>query len=69
MKKTWIKFICWFFGHDWTSAIHKNIPATPEQLSSGLVGYAEYAKLWCERCGKVCQQSEDFIEECKQAEE
>ena len=51
-KKLVQKLNCWTGGHDWTSAVQEGIPATQEQLESGLNGFFEYAELYCKHCGK-----------------
>lgn len=38
--------------HDWTSSALKDIPPNKNQLDSGLEGFSDYAKMYCDRCGK-----------------
>lgn len=54
-KRLWSCYI-WRF-HDWTCAAAEGIPATPEQLASGIDGFYDYAKMYCKRCGKESQIS------------
>jgi hypothetical protein len=49
--------------HKWTCAAEKGIKPTQEQLNSGLLGFYEYAKMYCERCGHVYETSNKLI--CK----
>lgn len=37
-------------SHDWTSAAQEGVPPTPEQLAGGVVGFWDYAKMYCKRC-------------------
>lgn len=47
------RIICWFAGHKWTSEAMKGNPPTKFQLDSGYKGWQDYAKMYCDRCGKV----------------
>lgn len=54
MKKIFNKFICLFRGHKWTSAAMQGKKPTDEQLKyGGFLGFKDYAKMYCERCGHV----------------
>ena len=46
--------------HDWTCDAAEGIPATPEQLATGIEGFYDYAKMYCKRCGKVSDLSHRF---------
>ncbi len=48
--------------HEWTSNVEKGILATPEQLDGGMKGFAEYATMYCNRCGHVSDLSKKMIE-------
>lgn len=54
-RRLWSCYL-WRF-HDWTCAAAEGIPATPEQLASGIEGFYDYAKMYCKRCGKESQIS------------
>lgn len=52
MKILSIFFLCKIVGfHDWTSAAMEGKPPTMEQLSSGILGAKNYARMYCKRCG------------------
>lgn len=54
VMKLWGWFLCHIMGdHDWTCAAAEWIEPTPLQIKNGVVGYADYAKMYCKRCGKV----------------
>lgn len=55
----WCKIWNW---HKWTSAVQQGIKPTPEQLSS-IEGFADYATMYCERCGHVSELSKKML--CK----
>ena len=59
------KFNCFTGMHEWTSANEQGIEATPEQLNAGVVGFFEYAKMYCKHCGKVSDISQKHLEELK----
>lgn len=40
-------------NHEWTCAAAEGIPATREQIHGGLLGFYDYAKMYCKRCGKL----------------
>lgn len=41
---------CFLFGHKWTSKAQKGFPPKEEQIKS-VNGFADYAKMFCDRCG------------------
>lgn len=43
--------------HDWTANVFKQISPTKEQIEGGMVGFADYCKLYCDRCGKISHSS------------
>lgn len=43
--------------HRWTSAAQQGIPPTPAQLADGMVGFWDYATMYCGRCGHVYEGS------------
>jgi len=54
VKKWFSKFwncYVWRF-HDWTCAAAEGIPPTTKQVSDGLEGFWDYARMYCKRCGK-----------------
>ena len=65
--------------HDWTSANQEGIPPTQDQfqyinsltsnaqdqLDNSGVGFAEYAKMYCKRCGYVSKLSIELINRMK----
>jgi len=53
MKKILIKFWCWFDGHDWTCKASEGIKPTANQLSWGVIGFYDYARMHCKRCGET----------------
>ena len=56
----WCKIWKW---HDWTSAAQQDKKPTPEQINNGILGFYEYAKMYCARCGHVYELSNKLI--CK----
>ncbi len=47
-------FCCWMLqSHDWTAQSLKGIPPTDAQIKGGISGFWDYAKMYCDRCGKV----------------
>jgi len=54
-RRLWSCYL-WRF-HDWTCAAAEGIPATPEQLTNGIEGFYDYAKMYCKQCGKESQIS------------
>lgn len=53
--KNWLKriFLCRILGHhEWTSAVRKGEKPTDEQINKGVDGFWEFARMWCDRCGK-----------------
>jgi len=62
-KQLWY---CQLLGsHDWTCAAKEGIPPTQEQLQGGLVGFWEYAKMYCRRCPKVYDESLKQLNQAK----
>lgn len=53
MKYLLNKIKCWFNGHDWTCAAKKGVAPTVEQSNGGMVGFKDYAQMYCDRCGKI----------------
>lgn len=45
------KLLCWFLGHKWTCDAEKGKKPTANQLKD-FNGFADYAKMYCDRCGK-----------------
>lgn len=43
---------CWMGLHHWTCAAALGIPPTKEQLNGGVTGFWDYARMFCEDCGK-----------------
>lgn len=43
--------------HDWTCAAAEGVQPTSEQLTSGVDGFYDYAKMYCKRCGKLSEIS------------
>jgi hypothetical protein len=37
--------------HDWTCAAGEGVKPTALQLSTGLAGFYDYARMYCNRCG------------------
>lgn len=54
IKQLLIKLSCWYHGHKWTCNAKKGIPATEQQRKSW-EGFRDYAKMYCDRCGKVSE--------------
>lgn len=53
-----IKWLSCMFGHhNWTCAASKGVKPTTEQLTTGLDGFWDYAKMYCDDCGIVSQLS------------
>jgi GH25 family lysozyme M1 (1,4-beta-N-acetylmuramidase) len=50
--KSMKKIICFLFGHKWTCKADKGIQPTKEQLDNGVNGFRDYAKMYCDNCGK-----------------
>lgn len=46
-------FICWFLGHNWTSKPMQGIDPTKAEIEGGVMGFQQYAKLYCSRCEHV----------------
>lgn len=44
--------ICFFVGHKWTSKSQQGIKPTESEIQKGVIGFYEYAKPFCFRCGK-----------------
>jgi len=58
-----ILFFCKLMGsHAWTCAAQEGIPATDEQLNSGIKGFKDYARMYCKRCGQESEVSRKFRE-------
>jgi len=53
MKKLIDWFVCSVVGHDWTSAVEEGLKPTPKQMKDGILGFWDYAKMYCRRCGKL----------------
>ncbi len=49
------KLICWFLGHDWTSKAMQGRDPTKAEIESGVVGFHQYARMYCARCGHFPQ--------------
>lgn len=43
--------------HDWTSAVMEGEKPTRAQLETGVLGFWQYAEMYCKRCGRVSQLS------------
>jgi len=55
---------CKLFGlHDWTCAREQGIPATQDQISGGVQGFTNYAKLYCKDCGTISRLSQRQIDD------
>lgn len=52
MKSLITKLKCCLLGHKWTANVEKKIPPTDKQLRSGIEGFWDYARMYCDRCGK-----------------
>lgn len=51
-------FVCRVMrSHAWTSAAEQGIPPTPAQMADGMVGFWDYATMYCARCGHVYEGS------------
>lgn len=46
-------FLCFTGDHDWTSAANEGMKPTQKQQDDGVLGYWDYAKMYCGRCGKL----------------
>lgn len=52
------KFICWFWGHDWTcyyielnGIVPEHLLPLPEDSVEDITNkFREYSKMWCKRC-------------------
>lgn len=59
-------FNCYIFGlHQWTCKTDKGIK--PDKKIETLTDFAEYAKSYCDLCGKVNPVSQKFIDEKKKS--
>jgi hypothetical protein len=38
--------------HEWTCNAKEGIPATEKQIRGGIMGFADYAKMYCKYCRK-----------------
>ena len=47
----WIE--CVFGHHDWTCNAQEGMPPKPSQLAAGVIGFRDYAIMYCKRCGAV----------------
>lgn len=58
LSKLWGWFRCFIGDHEWTCAAKEGIEPTREQLgydgNGSISGFLDYAKMYCKRCGKVC---------------
>lgn len=51
-------FVCGLMrSHAWTSAAMEGIPPTQAQIDDGVVGFWDYATMYCKRCGHVYEGS------------
>ena len=51
LRKLWC---CWIWRfHDWTCAAAEGIAPTVTQITGGVDGFFDYARMYCRRCGKV----------------
>jgi hypothetical protein len=39
--------------HDWTCLADQGIKPNPQQIEAGYLGFKEYSKVYCSRCGKI----------------
>lgn len=47
-----ISWKCGIFGlHDWTCLAEKGIQPTKKQLETGIEGFKDYARMYCQKCG------------------
>ena len=46
-------FFCAIGDHDWTSAVNEGLKPTQKQLDDKIIGFWDYAKMYCKRCGKI----------------
>ena len=44
---------CLIGSHQWTCAAKEGIAPTAAQLEAGVVGFHDYAKMYCKRCGAM----------------
>lgn len=51
------RLLCFLFGHKWTCRAQKGILPTERQISTR-EGFAEYAKMYCDRCGHESKLNE-----------
>jgi hypothetical protein len=57
MKKIVTKFMCWLAGHAWTCKAEQGIPPAKMKTFEEL---SEYAKMYCNRCGKQSELNKRF---------
>lgn len=51
------QWLCGWTGHRWTSSAMQDKTPTKEQINDGIEGFYDYATMYCERCGHVCDLS------------
>ena len=51
--------------HAWTCATEQCQQPTPEQLKNGILGYWQYAEMFCRICGAVYFRSQERIDHAK----
>ena len=51
------KFLCLIGDHEWTSAALEGHKPTQSQLNAGLLGFKEYAIMYCKHCKKISRLS------------
>lgn len=63
---TLTKWLKWFLGfischalsdHDWTCAAARGIKPSETQLRGGIIGFWDYATMYCARCGTMSHLS------------
>jgi len=53
MKRFINRLICQIIAHNWTCKANEGIAPTKQQLSSGMDGFKDYARMYCKRCGLI----------------
>ena len=47
------RLLCLIGNHEWTCAAEHGIKPSEAQVSAGVAGFLDYAKMYCKRCGHV----------------
>lgn len=46
-------FLCKVGDHDWTTSANEGKKPTTQQAQGGILGFWDYAKMYCKKCGKI----------------